>query len=1041
MISRFFIERPRFAGVIAIIIVLLGIIAYRNLPLEEYPALTPPQIVITATYPGADAETLYKTVIAPLEEEINGAKNMIYMSSTASANGVALISVYFDVGTNPDDAKVEVNNRVQLALSRLPEDVRRQGIQVRERSTDLVKVYTFLSDKRNDVDLSNYLAINVVDELKRVRGVGDVVIFGERKYAVRIWVEPDKLAELGLTPQDVMSAISMQNEEFSGGSLADEPTSKMYLFTYRVKGEGRLPSVEDFGNIIIRTNPDGSSLKLRDVAKVSLDAESYATSSLYSGKGIRGKPSISVGVFLSPGANAIEVGDDADNTLKELSKNFPADIKYFKVYDPTVFIRASINEVLKTLTEAIILVALTMLFFLGHFRATFIPALAIPVSLIGTFVGLYLLGFSVNLLTLFALVLVIGLVVDDAIIVVENVERIMREERLPPKEAAIKSMQQLTPALIAIVIVLGSVFIPSAFTGGFTGRMFQQFAASISIAMFLSGLVALTLTPALSAILFKEKEEEPIFVFKLFDKLVYSLRDLFVKSSSWMIKLWPINFLIFVLLSLLAYYLIKQVPTALVPPEDKGTVMVIGYTPPGSSMKRTEQMVRYMQDVLMSDPRFYDVVSIIGFDFGAFGYRTDATVSWAHLVNWDKREGTENSSMAIAGQLFPKFMAYPDGLLIPLNLPPIMGLSTTGGFEIYIQDRKGGSLYDLQKIVEQIISQANQRPELMNVRTTLQVLTPRYYVEIDRTKAEALGISAEDAYRALQSVWGPNYVNDVTFFGRTYRVYLSGDERYRIEPRDIREIYVRSKDGNLVPLSSLVKYATFQASASVVQRFNMFNAAQISGDPKPGYTSGQALKAIEEVVKSVLPEGYTIAYAGTSYQEKLVQQKGGYVYLFSIIFVFLILVALYESWLLPIAIMLVVPFAVLGAFLFLYFFKLENDVYTQVGVITLIGLSAKNAILLVEFAEQKLKEGSDLLGAILEAVRIRFRPIMMTSFAFIMGSLPLALATGPSAGSRHIIGFTVVGGMLVLTLIGTFFIPVFYYVVKKVQGLRRKEVA
>ncbi len=1037
MFSKFFIERPRTSAVLAIILILAGVLAIRVLPVKEYPTLTPPQIRVQAVYPGADAETLSKTVAAPLEEAINGVENMIYMTSTASSSGILSMSVYFEVGTDPAFAKMDVNNRVQTALSKLPEVVRRQGITIRERSPDLLKVFAFVSEgrKRDLVSISNYILINVLDDLKRVPGVGDAVIFGEKRYSIRVWLDPDKLARFGLTPVDVYASIQSQNEQYAGGGIGQEPIGRQTVYTYSVKAEGRLKTVKEFGDIIIRTNPDGSSLRLKDLAEVELASESYDLNAFY-----KGEPTVPVGIFLSPGANALDVSKRVEVTMEELSKQFPQDIKFYTPYDPTRFIRESINEVLFTLGLAVLLVVFVVFLFLGNFRATIIPILAIPVSILGTFAGLYAFGFSINLLTLFGLILAIGLVVDDAIIVIENVERIMHEEGLPPKEATIKAMQEITAPVIAIVLVLSAVFIPASFVGGFSGKMYQQFAITIAISVTISGIVALTLTPSLCATFLRETQRRPLLPIRLFQRIFDLTRLGFVKGVRITIKFAVINLLVFGIMLFFTYDLSKKMPTGLVPVEDKGSLLFFSYLMPGSSLQRTEAVVHGLEKTLRETPEVTDWVALAGLDLQAFAFRTDAAVGWVHLTDWADRKAEGQSSMAVAGRLMGRFMQNRDALSFAVNPPPILGMSMTGGFELYVQDRTGGSIHELNKYVKEMINRANNRPELISVRTTLNPNVPHYALKVDREKAKALGVSIKDIYTTLQMTFGKGYVNDFNLYGRTYHVNIQAESAFRDSPGDYSAVYVRSRKGGLVPISSLVSVER-TVDASIIERFNMFPAAKITGEPKPGYSSGDAMRAISEVAKEVLPEGYTISWAGTSYQEVKVQKKGNVALLYAILFVFLILVALYESWLAPGAIILSVPFAVFGAVLGMLLRGLENDVYFQVGLITLIGLSAKNAILIVEFAEERFKKlGMPLLEATIEAARIRYRPIVMTSFAFIAGSLPLALSTGAGANSRHIIGTTVVAGMLFATVVGVFFIPLFYYLVvrlkEKIKGIK-----
>lgn len=1030
MFSKFFIDRPRFAVVIAIIVILSGLIALKNLAVQEYPTLTPPQINITAIYPGADADTVSKTVAAPLEEAINGTKDLIYMTSTASSNGVITISVYFEIGTDPNLAKVDVNNRVQTALNTLPEAVRKQGIQVRERTPDLLKVFAFVSEnqKTDDVGISNFVLVNVLDDIKRVKGVGDAIIFGEKKYAMRIWLNPDKMAALGITPLDVYSSIASQNEENVAGGLAQEPNNNMNAFSYSIKGESRLKTAEEFEKVIIRSNADGSSITVRDIARVSLDSENYYVNAYYNNQ-----PAVPVGIFLAPGANALDVAKAVDKTISEISSKFPEDIKYHVPYDPTVFISESIHEVIYTLLIAVILVVAVIYVFIGNLRATIIPVLAIPVSIVGTFAGIYTLGFSVNLLTLFGLILAIGLVVDDAIVVIENVERVMRQEKLDVKEATVKAMGEITSPIIAIVLVLSAVFIPASFIGGFSGKMFQQFAVTISISMILSGIVALTLTPALCVAFLKHGEIKPIPPVRYFQKLFEYITLSFTKGVRIIIKLAFLNIILFGVLLFFSYKLYTFIPTGLVPFEDKGSVFVLTYLMPGASLDRTSDVVGDNEKTLLNEKLVSHELSIVGLDLSAFAYKTDAAITFTRLKDWNERKNKDESSMALAGKFMRTFYLNKEALVFAVNPPPIMGMSMTGGFEMYVQDRTGGDIQMLNKYIQEIVAKANTRPELTGVRTTLNTNVPQYKVTVDRAKAESMGVKISDIYRTIQMTFGKAYVNDFNIYGRVYHVNIQSDSMYRNQESDFRNVFVKSSKGELIPLISLIDLQK-TVTASIAERFNMFQSAKIVGDPKPGYSSGDAMRSIKEVADSVLPSGYSTEWAGTSFQEVRVQKTGNTVYLFSVIFVFLILVALYESWLAPVSIVLSIPFAVFGALLGVFLGKLENDIYLQVGIITLIGLAAKNAILVVEFAEERLKEQKmNLLDATIEASKIRFRPIVMTSFAFIAGTAPLIISSGAGANSRHIIGATVVGGMLFATMIGTFFIPLFYYLIIRIK--------
>ncbi len=1030
MFSRFFINRPIFATVVSIIIILAGLISINILPIKEYPAVTPPQINVQATYPGADAKTLSTTVATTLENSINGVENMTYMTSTASPSGVLSMSIMFAVGTDVSQAKVDVNNRVQLALSKLPEEVQRQGISVKERSPDMLKVYAFTSkDQVHDtIFISNYLTVNVVDDLKRIKGVGDVMVFGAKDYAIRIWIDPDKLAFYKLTPSDITTLIRSQNNQYSTGRVGSEPITEVTPFTYSITTEGRLKNVEEFENIIVRSNPDGSTLRLKDVAQVKLGADSQNISAQFSQE-----PMIPVGIFLSPGANALEVSAALEKTLEEISKKFPEDLEYQLPYDATLFVNESIKEVVKTLLEAVVFVVILIYLFLGNFRATIIPVLAIPVSVIGTFAGLYAAGFSINLLTLFGMILAIGLVVDDAIIVIENVERNLRTKALGVKEATVEAMKELTTPLVAIILVLSAVFIPAALSGGFSGVMYKQFAITIVMAVVISGFVALTLTPALCAIFLKEHEPEPIWPIRKFNEFFDWLTTIFIGVAKQTIRMWVFTLLLFGILLGATYSIMKSTPSGLVPTEDKGTLMVLTYMMPSTSLGEAKKITGDIEKQLLAHPEIWGTGNITGLDIATFAYKTDAAVMFAKLKPWDERPAKEQSSTVIAGQLMGQFMATSkEAFVIPVNPPPIMGMSTTGGFEMWIQDRTGGELHTLNKYTQEIVAKASQDPRLSGVRTTLNTNVPEYLLTVDRDKAKSMNVSMNELYKAIQNTYGQGYINDFNLYDRTFHVNIQSESQYRATKEQFKNVYVRTSGNDLVPVSELVTIER-KVNASVIQRFNMFSSAKITGAPGMGFASSDATKAIEEIAAGILPEGYTVAWSGTTYQEKKLEGEGNYTTLYAAIFVFLILAALYESWSIPMAVIISIPFAIFGAALAVFLRGLEADIYFQVGLITLVGLSAKNAILIVEFAVDKLKSGLSLFDATIEAARLRFRPIVMTSLAFIVGTLPLALSSGAGSASRHIIGTTVVGGMVAAMVIGTLFIPLFFYLVLRIK--------
>lgn len=1030
MFSAFFIKRPVLAAVISIIIVLAGVISMFSLPVSEYPRVSPPQIVVSTAYPGASAETLSKTVAAPLEEQINGAKNMLYMNSIAADNGMLSISVFFEIGTDPDEAKIDVNNRVQAALTKLPEQVKRQGVKVDERSPDMLQVVILHSPQQSkDITyISNYALMNIVDDLKRVKGVGDVRIFGAKDYAIRIWIDPLKLKKYSLTVSDLIAAVREQNEQYAAGKLSQEPISGKEMFTYTLETPERMSDPKQFGNIIIKSNEDGSALRLKDVANVELGSQSYDMKTK-----LNDSPAIPIGIFLQSDANAIETANAVRETMQSASVDFPEDLEYKIPYDITDFVQVSINEVIKTFIEAIILVVLIIFLFLQNWRATLIPVLAVPVSIIGAFAGMYLLGFSINLLTLFGLVLAIGIVVDDAIIVIENVERHIKEG-MRPYDASMLAMKEVSGALVAIVLVLSAVFIPVAFLGGLSGEMYRQFAVTIVISLAISGFVALTLTPSLCATMLKPTHKEPKYFFKWFNNFF----DWATKGYSNAVKLTVryafLSVLLFGGLIYITYDMFHGLKSSLVPTEDKGTIFVFSYNPPAASLSRTDALTKEIHDIVASDTEnVKNVVQFAGIDFMTFSQRSHAAATIVKLTDWQERTREDQHALRIAAGLNQKLFATSDGFSFGVVPPPIRGMGVTGGFDMYIQDRTGGDVQTLQKYVNAVIAKANERPELTGVRTTLNTRIPKYDVSVDIEKVKSKGVQLTEIYQTLSATLGAYYVNDFNLFGRTYMVNMQAEESYRKHPDDLDKIYVRAKNGEMLPISSFVTL-TPKVSADLIERFNLFNAAKVSGQAALGYSSGDALRAIEEVSKEVLPDGYTISWTGSAYQEKQISSAGSLAFIFGIIFLYLILAAQYERWLMPISVVLAVPFAIFGAIIATQLRGLENDIYFQIGLLVLAGLAAKNAILIVEFAMQKRKEGMELVEAALEAAKIRLRPIIMTSLAFTLGVIPLALSSGAGAASRHSIGTGVIGGMLSATFIAIVFIPLFYILISKIRG-------
>ncbi|VEJ08347.1 efflux RND transporter permease subunit [Helicobacter pullorum] len=1023
MFSKFFINRPVLAMVMSIIIVIAGGLSIFSLAVEEYPQVTPPQVVVQATYPGASAEVISSSVASVLENSINGVEGMIYMQSSSTSSGSLNINIYFTNETDPDQATINVNNRVQAVLSSLPQEVQRQGVTVDKRSSTILAVYSLFSDSpaHDRIFIANYAAINILEELKRVPGVGDAALFSRQEYSMRIWLSPDKLTKYNLTPAEVIALVQEQNSQFAAGFFGQEPVRKDLDFTYTVTTQGRFTTPQEFENILIRTNSDGSSLRLKDLARVELGAEDYSVNAFYNGR-----PAVAFGLFLQPGANALNVAEGVAKKLEELSQTFPEGLQYAIPYDTTSFVNVSIKEVIKTFIEAIILVVIVIYFFLQNFRATIIPVLAVPVSIIGTFAGMYMLGFSINLLTLFGLILAIGIVVDDAIIVIENVERLIHEEKLSVKDATMKAMDEIASPVIAIVLVLSAVFIPVAFIGGFSGEIYKQFAITIVISVVISGFVALTLTPALCVSILKTHEPKPFWIVKKFNDFFEWLTHQFTDKVAHAIRRGVFYVILFVGLIAVTYGLFTRVPTGLVPAEDKGMLLVSMQLPPATALSKTTEMASFMESTIRNNPNVEAVMALAGYDMLSSAVRTFGGTAFVKLKDWDLRKEDNQKSQALAQTFTAQLMQNPNAVIFALNPPPIMGLSLTDGFEMYIQNRTGGSIQDLQKYTQLVLQEAQKRPELTGVRTTLSVNVPQYNVQLDRQKAKSLGVNVDDVFTTLQSTFGSYYVNDFNLYGRTFKVSMQSESEFRETPNDLRNVFVRSSNGDLIPISSLVTFERVIGS-DILERFNLFPAAKLMGDAASGYSSGDALKAIEEVANQVLPDGYTVAFSGSSYQEKNAGGTGTIAFIFGLVFVFLILAAQYERWLMPLAVLTAVPFAVFGAILATWLRGLNNDIYFQIGLVMLIALAAKNAILIIEFAmEAREKQGKNIYDAAVEAARLRFRPIVMTSLAFTIGVLPLAISSGAGAASRHAIGTGVIGGMLAATFIATFFIPLFY---------------
>lgn len=1019
MFAQFFIRRPIFATVISLIIVIAGLVAAKVLPIAQYPEIAPPTVQISTSYPGASAETLTRTVAAPIEEQLNGVEGLAYYSTNASSSGALAITATFEIGTNADLAAVNVNNKVNAVLPRLPDDVRRNGVQVQKRSNDILLVVALRSadGARDTLFLSNYAALNVVDELKRIKGVGDVTIFGAQDYSMRIWLRPDKMAQLGVTTSDIAAAVNAQNAQYAAGKIGAMPAVSGQNLVYTVTARGRLLDPAEFGNIILRAGGPDGYLRLKDVARIELGAQNYDAFTK-----LDGTSAVGVAIFLQTGANALDTAKAVKNYMTAFNARLPKGVEYVIPYDTTTFVQSSIDEVVTTLLEAALLVIAVIFIFLQSWRATVIPMLAVPVSLIGTFAGLWVFGFSINTLTLFAMVLAIGIVVDDAIVVVENVERLMNEEGLSPREAAKEAMREVSGAVIAIVLVLCSVFIPIAFLGGIAGQLYKQFAVTVAVAVVISGLVALTLTPALCAILLKPQHREPRGIFKLFNRAFGHTTNGYIGAVKLALHHRILSAFVLVGVLGLAFFLINRIPGSFVPSEDQGYVFGAVILPDGASLERTARTGEAVRQIAAKNPAIERIFVVNGFNLIGGDNRTNTATIFFRLKPWEQRKA---SAEDVAKQVFGIGMMQPDGMAIAFTPPPIRGLGTAGGFEVYVQARESDDPKRLQEATAAFMDALKQDKTLTGINTFFRPGSPQLHVEVDEAKALALKVPVADVFVSLQSTMGALYVNDFNKYGRTYRVQLQAEAAYRMKPEDLGKVWVRSTDGNMIPLASLIK-VTRATGAETLERYNGFLAAKVLGSGAPGVSSGDAIKAVEKIAQQALPEGYQIAWTGQAFQEKRTGSASIAAFGFALIMVFLILAAQYERWSLPLAVLLAVPFALLGALIAILIRGFPNDIYFQIGLVVLIGLAAKNAILIVEFAAQQLQAGKSLMEAATEAARLRFRPIIMTSLAFVLGMVPLVIATGAGAAARRSMGTGVFGGMIAATFIATLFIPVFF---------------
>ncbi|MBR9925258.1 MAG: efflux RND transporter permease subunit [Gammaproteobacteria bacterium] len=1035
--SNFFISRPIFATVLAIILTLVGTMAMRILPIEQYPSVVPPTVSVQAQFPGADAETVAQTVAAPLAEAINGVEDMLYMTSNSADNGLMSLSVAFNIGTDGDINTINVNNRVQGALSQLPEAVQSQGVTVELRSDSILMLVALTSPSGdyNKIYMQNYATLNILDELRQVPGVGNAEVLGGGEFAMRVWMDPDKLAQYDLTPSEVASAIRAQNTEIPAGNLAATPQSEPRAYTYTITAGGRLSGTDDFRNIYLRTNPDGSSLRLADVARIELGASFYGVDAR-----LNGATMTPIIINQQPGANALETAEAVRATMEELSGRFPPGLDYVTPYDTTLFIDASVETVLHTFIEAFLIVIVILFIFLQNWRFTVIAMSVVPVSVIGTFAGFYLFGFSINLLTLFALVLSIGIVVDDAILVVENVERVLSEEDdITVRDATIRAMKEVGGPVIATSLIMAAVFVPVAFLGGFTGQIYQQFAITVAISVALSALMALTFTPALSAIFIKHdlhKTKQSAFKraittpLRLFDRLFAGFTAVYMWFVKKLVRFWVLALALTVAVGAGSYWLYANTPSTLVPETDQGIVLVSVSLPDAASLSRTQAYMNELSSQIEAIPGVEYSSAVAGYDILSSAVNTARGIMFINMKTWAERDLTANE---LVGRIMQLGASIDGGSAMAFNVPPIMGLSTTGGFTGYLQSFEGASPRELYQASLQIMQAANQHPALSRVFTTFNVNVPSYRAEIDQQKALSYGVALENINSALANTFGNGFVNFFSYQNRNFQVYLQNEDKFRKTPDDVSSVYVRGGNGERIPLSEFVTLER-QTGPSVVSRFGVYAGAQFQGNPAPGYSSTQAIEAMEEVVQETLGQNWGMGWTGTAYQESNLGNTALLAIVFGILMVFLILAAQYESWSLPLAVLTATPFAFLGGVGGIALRGLDTSVYVQIGMLVVVGLAAKNAILIVEFAELQRKEhGKSIREAAITAAELRFRPIVMTSLAFIFGTLPLALASGASDVSSHHIGTTVAVGMASVAVLGSLFIPSFYAMIATVS--------
>lgn len=1058
MFSKFFVEHPIFANVIAIVTMIIGGVSLFMLPIERYPDITPPTVMVTAFYPGADAATLADTVAAPIEQEINGVEGMLYMSSTCSSDGSYKATVTFEVGTDLDQAQVLVQNRVAIAMPKLPQEVQRQGVTAKKQSTNIVLVASLVSPdgRYDDLFLSNYATLRVKDQLSRVAGVGEAQVIGSGNYGMRIWIDPEKLKARNLTTEDVLSAVREQNIQVAAGQVGQTPSPTTQGFQYNVTTLGRLTDPAQFGDIIIKADDralnnravdsrssDGSTneqlamssrlSRVKDVARVELGSQSYDQWCE-----IGGKPAASVLIFQLPGANALQVADNVRQAMEEIKPSFPEGLEYIIPFDTTIFVDESIHEVYKTLFEAGVLVLIVILVFLQDWRAVLIPATTVPVTIIGAFAAMYALGFSVNMLTLFGLVLAIGIVVDDAIVIVENAMHHIDHNKLPPKEATIKAMSEVLGPVIGITLVLMAVFLPTIFLSGITGQLYQQFALTIAATAVISAINAVTLKPAQCAVYLRPTKPRKNFFYRGFNAVYERCERVYTVIVRVLVRQVALSMIVFVAVTAFTGWWYMKLPTGFLPTEDQGYAIVGLKLPDAASQTRTRAVVDQVSHILRNTPGVKSWFLLGGQSILDQAVASNAAAIYITYTPWSEREGQPGQrQMEILGSLMAQFQQVREAMVFAFPPPAIQGLGVSGGFQLQLEDRGGVGLPELQKVLQEMLQAGNGQTGLAGLQSTFRAEVPLLYADVDREKAKSLGIPLDSIFNTLQTALGSAYVNDFNMFGRTYQVRVQADQKFRLEPEDILKLEVRDRRGNMVPLGTLCKVEK-RLGPQIVPRYNMYPSAMINGSAAPGYSSGEALKLMEQMAAQKLPSSMGIEWTGMSFQEKRVGSQAIYVFGMAVLMVYLALAAQYESWILPAAVILVVPLALLGTVAAVAYRGFDNNIYTQIGVVLIIALASKNAILIVEFARELRHQGKSILEAAVEASRLRFRPILMTSFAFILGIFPLVNATGAGAASRQSLGTAVFGGMLAATILAVFFVPVFYVLMQRISEFRKK---